>query len=49
MAHRAMGLLGLGFTVDQIGLVVHVNDVVHIAEDLRAKGWPHSTIVDELT
>ena len=48
--HRAMGLVALGFDMQtQVPLIVLVNDVVHTAEALLERGWPHDWIVEELT
>lgn len=48
LANRTIGLLDLGFSMDQVLVIVHINDVVHTAGDLLARGWPHDFIVGEL-
>lgn len=46
--HRTIGLLDLGFDLDQTLRLVHLADVVHTCADLRKRGWPHEWIVDTL-
>lgn len=46
--HRAQGLLDLGFTVEQTLLLVERTDIVHEAQALLERGWPHEFVVDEL-
>lgn len=46
--YRTIGLLDLGFDLDQTLRLVHLADVVHTCADLRKRGWPHEWIVDTL-
>ena len=49
LAHRTLGLLDLGFALDQTLLLVHRDDVVHDAAKLLARGASHDFVVKELT
>lgn len=46
--YRTIGLLDLGFNLDQTLRLVHLADIVHTCADLRKRGWPHEWIVDTL-
>jgi hypothetical protein len=48
LAHRADGLLKLGFTLHQTIELSSRNDVVHDAEALLERGWPHDFVTTEL-
>lgn len=48
LAHRTTGLLDLGFDLSQTLLLAHRNDVVHEAEALLERGWPHGYVTEEL-
>lgn len=49
LAHRTLGLLNLGFTIEQATLMAWRTDVVHEAEALLRRGWPHDYITGELS
>lgn len=49
LAWRAIGLLDLGFTIQQVLVLVNRTDVVHDAEALIAKGCPIDFVFDELS
>lgn len=48
IAHRLIGLLDLGFSLEQSLRLTARPDVVHDAGDLLARGAPHSFVVEEL-
>ena len=48
LAHRTLGLLDLGFGLEQVLRLVRRPDVVHDAERLLKRGASHSFVVDEL-
>ena len=48
LAWRALGLLDLGFTIEQVLVLVNRPDVVHEAEALVARGCPLYFVFDEL-
>jgi hypothetical protein len=48
-SYRTLGLLDLGFNLEQTLRIVHIADVVHTAEALLKRGAPHEYVVDELT
>lgn len=47
-SYRTIGLLDLGFNLEQTLAIVHLADVVHTADALLKKGAPHAFVVDEL-
>ena len=49
LGFRTIGLLDLGFTLDQALTLVERNDIVHEATALLERGCPHEFVVDELT
>jgi hypothetical protein len=48
-AHRALGLLDLGFTLPQVLVLVTKQDIVHQAEALIDAGCPPDLAFDLLT
>ena len=49
LAHRAIHLLELGFTLEQVMVLVHTPDIVHAAEPLITKGCPVHVAFDLLS
>ncbi len=49
IAHRVLGLLDLGFTVEQTLEICTRVDIVHDAEALLKRGWPLAFVYEELT
>ena len=49
LAHRAIGLLELGFTLEQVMVLVHTPDIVHSAEPLISHGCAVDTAFDLLS
>ena len=49
LAYRSICLLELGFSLEQTLLLANRNDVVHEAEALLERGWPHEWVADELS
>jgi hypothetical protein len=48
-AHRALGLLALGFTLQQVLVLARIPDIVHQAEALVNEGCPPEIAFDILT
>jgi hypothetical protein len=49
LSHRTTGLLDLGFDLSQTLQLARRNDVVHEAQALLERGWPHEFVADELS
>jgi hypothetical protein len=49
LSHRTTNLLALGFNLSQTLQLARRNDVVHEAEALLERGWPHEYVTDELS
>ena len=49
LAYRAIALLELGFTLEQVMVLVHTPDIVHAAEPLIARGCPVAVAFDLLS
>jgi len=49
VAWRTMGLIDLGFSLEQVARLVNRPDVVHEAERLLVHGAPHSFVTEELS
>ena len=49
LAHRAIALLDLGFTLEQVMVLVHTPDIVHTAEPLILNGCPVHVAFDLLS
>ena len=49
LSHRTTGLLALGFNLSQTLQLARRNDVVHEAQALLERGWPHEFVTDELS
>lgn len=48
LAHRAIALLDMGFTLEQVMVLVHTADIAHSAEPLIAAGCSVDTAFDIL-